>query len=822
MPDSKKPGDYTPDALAAQDFLTELRTRIALQPLPYQSGIEASALESLWKIFDHARNAIKKYPGCEHFAHVVTDLLNIHVRPVTAKWHRAHAEGRLASRDGADEFRGDLEKVRLKLWDYARILHLMAYDSPLEDKESPAVMSDDDVDKCMKPLAFGITGDERLIPRHMAGFINRSEAEAVEARRTHHGIQTQRGMDAIGLGLSGGGIRSATFCLGAIQVLAQRNLLKNVDFLSTVSGGGYTGSFLTSRLGNGESHDAVAGPKGPDPDAVRRLRQYAKYMAASDLSQRWQMVVGTLAGMLLNWTAPLLVIVLAALVAHGLPRPTPDQWKMAMAICGGLAALALALYAALMREKGAAAIRGNRALAISVALVVIIVVLWLLDRAREITLPHWQTVGVIGSLTAAAPAVMRFVPILRKPLVRRIALQVLLIVAGIVIPLGAIGLFCVFLELDWRILAGLAVGFGLLSVFVLNINLTSPHRLYRDQLAQTFIHLHDGDSAPKKLSEINPKDSAPYHLINTTVNLPASTHIALRDRRADFFLFSKHWCGSPATQYRETTAWRTNDEPVDLATAMAISGAAFSSHMGLASKPTLTALLTFLNVRLGFWIRNAPLMTRAADVPGASCLLREMTGIDMAENRFWLNLSDGGHIENMAVYELLRRRCKFIISIDGEADPQSTFPGHLTLVRHAQIDLGVRIDSVLEDLRPNPASKHSKTHFMFCRITYPPRPGETENGCGLLLYVKLSATGNEAELIKRYRQNNPDFPHQTTLDQFFDEEQFEAYRQLGAHALDGLFSDALMKDPRTDEQPKTIPQWFRRLARNLLEPVQAG
>jgi hypothetical protein len=85
----------------------------------------------------------------------------------------------------------------------------------------------------------------------------------------------------------------------------------------------------------------------------------------------------------------------------------------------------------------------------------------------------------------------------------------------------------------------------------------------------------------------------------------------------------------------------------------------------------------------------------------------------------------------------------------------------------------------------------------------------------MLLYMKLSVTGNEPELIRRYRILHPDFPHQSTLDQFFDEEQFEAYRQLGVHVADGLFSRALMSG-NTD--PAGVPQWFRQLAANLLEP----
>ncbi len=99
---------------AAHEFLAELRTRITTHPLPYQYGFEARALESLREVFEQARAAIKKYPGCKQFAHDVTRMLNVELRPVTAKWHRAHGEGRLNSRDGADEFRIDLQDAHDK------------------------------------------------------------------------------------------------------------------------------------------------------------------------------------------------------------------------------------------------------------------------------------------------------------------------------------------------------------------------------------------------------------------------------------------------------------------------------------------------------------------------------------------------------------------------------------------------------------------------------------------------------------------------------------------------------------------------------------
>jgi hypothetical protein len=436
---------------------------------------------------------------------------------------------------------------------------------------------------------------------------------------------------------------------------------------------------------------------------------------------------------------------------------------------------------------------------------------------------------VLAAVVTAFPSVVRLVPILENPKVRNLVLRAMLILAGFVVPIGVIALCFWFYDIcsrplaasgalsgvhGWTLLVTLAAVFALVALILLDINLTAPHRLYRDLLARTFVYDKEEETDPVPLAEIDSDGRAPYHLINATVNLPSSTSVKLRERKSDFFLFSKHWCGAPSIGYRPTTEWRANRAPVDLATAMAVSGAAVSSYMGLGSMPTLAALLTFLNVRLGYWIRR-PDKHSPFKSPGFLCLLREMTGAAMSEKEAWINLSDGGHIENMGIYELLRRRCKFIISIDGEADPQSTFQGHLTLVRHAQIDFGIRIEPDLTDLRTDLASKYSQSHAMMWRVNYP-AAGSHPGGQGLILYLKLSVTGNELEIVRRYRILHPDFPHQTTLDQFFDEEQFEAYRQLGVHVAEGLFSPTLLGGQR----PTTIAAWFGGLAKNLLLPEE--
>ena len=221
--------------------------------------------------------------------------------------------------------------------------------------------------------------------------INAAEADAVLCRRKKYDLDLEP-KNAVGLALSGEGIRSATFCLGAVQVLADRGLLKDVDFLSTVSGGGYIGTFLTRTLGRGKRQTDVAGPHGPDPAPIRYVRQHAKYLSAYDLKRRWGMVMTIFAGMILNWTAPLLIIILASLAAVFIP--TQDiPWAAVLGRSSAVTAVCLAVYAGGMRS---APPRGGGMLGLFAAITLFLTALWLLTRAyayvHEWDVP-WRTAG---------------------------------------------------------------------------------------------------------------------------------------------------------------------------------------------------------------------------------------------------------------------------------------------------------------------------------------------------------------------------------------------------------------------------------------------
>ena len=337
--------------------------------------------------------------------------------------------------------------------------------------------------------------------------------------------------------------------------------------------------------------------------------------------------------------------------------------------------------------------------------------------------------------------------------------------------------------------------FALNFIFV-NVNFTSLHGFYRDQLTRGFLFRKGTDSGRNsgrrvKLSELNSAGStAPYHLVNVTMNLQGSDDIKLRGRGADFFILSRHFIGSDRTGYVPTEIMERADPHQDLGTAMAISGAAASPNAGSVAIGPLVFIMTMLNLRLGYWAPNpARLKSKSAfrrfligRGAGPTYVFREALGYLDAKRTF-VNLSDGGHLENMGIYQLLRRRCEIIICSDGEADADMQCGGLVKLIRLAAIDLGIRIHIDIDTFQKGKKKQYSKAHYAIGDIDY----GNGKKG--KLYYIKASLTGDENPYIREYHQRFPEFPHESSAEQFFSEEQFEAYRALGSHMADKLVND---------------------------------
>ncbi|MDH5536835.1 MAG: hypothetical protein OEZ08_14865, partial [Betaproteobacteria bacterium] len=216
----------------------------------------------------------------------------------------------------------------------------------------------------------------------------------------------------------------------------------------------------------------------------------------------------------------------------------------------------------------------------------------------------------------------------------------------------------------------------------------------------------------------------------------------------------------------------------NLATAIAISGAAASPNMGYHTSPAVAFLLTVFNVRLGHWCgdtRDAEAWRKREPALGLRYWLAELTGTADQDYPF-VNLSDGGHFENLGIYELVRRRCALILASDAGADPKYAFEDLAEAMRKCYTDFGVVIDfgkGGIEGIRAA-RRKPSERHYAIAKIVYPGnRPP------GTLVYWKASLTADLPPDILNYRRTHGDFPHETTADQFFDESQFESYRHLG-------------------------------------------
>jgi hypothetical protein len=216
--------------------------------------------------------------------------------------------------------------------------------------------------------------------------------------------------------------------------------------------------------------------------------------------------------------------------------------------------------------------------------------------------------------------------------------------------------------------------------------------------------------------------------------------------------------------------------------------------------------MTILNVRLGWWLGN-PRRDGPSSRPGPKFALKSLLGelFALSDGRSaYVNVSDGGHFDNLGIYELVRRRCPFIIACDAEADPFFRFEGLGGAIRKCRADFGVEIIINPTHIR---GSKH---HCVLGTIEYPDAP------MGQLLYIKASLTGDEPEDVQQYSTAHDTFPHESTGDQFFSESQFESYRQLGIHEIRSVFEGVQSRpSAETEESIRLI---FQELARKRTSP----
>ena len=366
------------------------------------------------------------------------------------------------------------------------------------------------------------------------------------------------------------------------------------------------------------------------------------------------------------------------------------------------------------------------------------------------------------------------------------------------VPLLCLGFLAAAFLVSWRV----------------DINEFSIHYLYRDRLvrcylgasvlqrnAQPFTGFSEADNFPLSRLQISPgsvlpQDGRPLPILNTSLNVVHGKELALQTRKARSFALTpsyggftralsgkREWEAAYAPTKELASRLPGFKEGITIGTAVAISGAAASPNMGSYSDPALGFLMTLFDVRLGWWIGNprGEGWKNGSPRVGFACLLQELLGGTSDDSKY-VYLSDGGHFENLAIYELVRRRCKLIIACDASCDSEYTFGDLHNAVERCRTDFGVEIAvRDLQEIAPkaspdDPGALRSEAHFAVGKIHYNPDLPEED---GTIIYLKPALVESDPCDVLAYAKKDQCFPHDTTANQWFDEAHFENYRALG-------------------------------------------
>jgi hypothetical protein len=369
---------------------------------------------------------------------------------------------------------------------------------------------------------------------------------------------------------------------------------------------------------------------------------------------------------------------------------------------------------------------------------------------------------------------------------------------------------------NFRLVAGLFMFLnliGFLMARLIDLNKFSLNSLYQNRLIRAYLGASNLDRTPNAFTGFDENDnlemsalSKPsqklFHIVNTTLNLVGGEKLAWQERKAASFVITPLHVGSHELGYRHSSKYALSEsspisKSITLGTAISLSGAAVSPNMGYSSSSVAALLLTLFNIRLGAWLGNTgipgsklerkkPVYQTSAPRNGLRYFVEEALGLTNEKSSF-VYLSDGGHFENLGLYEMVRRRCNFIVVVDAGCDPAGTFEDLGNAIRKINIDMGIPI--TFNGMPIYSRKAEAKPDAAYCaigNIDYRAVDGDNA-GLGTLIYLKPAFYGSEPMDVRQYGEAHLDFPHESTADQWFSESQFESYRQLGRHVAATVF-----------------------------------
>ncbi|BFM13488.1 hypothetical protein R50072_36410 [Simiduia litorea] len=602
----------------------------------------------------------------------------------------------------------------------------------------------------------------------------------------------------IGLAFSGGGIRSACFHLGFLQALIERKKLQRVDYLSTVSGGGYIGAcfqWLKHRADSSANEALFAQPVN-DSNVLNWLRGHGKYLVDGKGINNMTLLAALLASTLFN-LAVVLPLLLLCVWLFGFPHTQlywPPHWHLPGAdVIEGHSGYLLALF-----------ISGCSFLSFLIA--VPLMALWRQSSTQHNFKPRlWMgrllTVGVVAGLIGLLPIAAQLSDMLFAlagseslsqlgkhinyllPFIggvftlSRATLKPGLALTGLALMLYGLAAFAYHLVFHTGLIAQpiywAFLALALLLLALASVNRTSMHSYYLSRLCNAFFmytKADDNRGQDLPLAELTPTTGAPLPLINTTMSTASSSNRLWRERMGMSFTLTPLFCGTPATGFADTSAFQSGR--LTLGESMTTSGAAVDPGTAQTANSALSFLMALLNFRLGFW-------TKAPKAAGTFfshmpywLVMREMFGIGLSETHKNIHLTDGGHFENLGVYELIRREVPIVLAGDAGADPSVNFADLGLLIQRAYADFDCHIDINTAHLSEVAEGIHNSC-FAVGNITY--ASGKT----GKLYYVKSLLTAAAGTQLASFACTDPSFPNDSTANQFYDEEHFDAYRALG-------------------------------------------
>ncbi len=690
----------------------------------------------------------------------------------------------------------------------------------------------------------------------------------------------------VGICCSGGGIRSASFNLGALQVMQEEKVLEKARYVSAVSGGAYIASSFATVASKTSRELLENGPPvyAPGSPEEQHLRNHSTYMAPG-LGGKVRLALRLLLGLALNLGLIAVVTYLVAVPYGWVLEQLYDQLGESGAVGSldlpryilwpilGLAATTalLAVPDLLFRLRDSESqflrtLRTYRGREVWIYRLLFLATLGfiLLVAAPQAILWARDAGGILADLAGMLPiesdnsaeegtgifAVLNLGSIVATVLgaawafVRRRPSIFAMLAGAVAGPLVVITAFLSFANVSAtdgalassRVLGAAAIVAGILWLFA-DLTQWSLHPFYRRRLSSAFfVHRVRGEDGRTYAEEVDYKQRFPLSSLDPQGFFPELIVCAAANvsdlgrtppgRGASPFAFSRHEVGGPLVGRTTTAAYENQAErtqrDITLPAAVAMSGAAVSPVMGKLSIRALSFLMGLVNVRLGVWVPNP---RRAKDVrkgrlgvlgePGRIgdrsrrsrgerllelvgrwrvtplYLFWEMLGRTSLDDRF-LYVTDGGHYDNLGLVELLRRGCTTIYCFDGGGDPSGTYRALGEAVALARGDLEVDVEIDPKEIAPDEKTRISKSCVAVGRITYRVTPSgervsesvsaKPEELTGTIVYCRAAVTEDAPWDVKAYHEKTRRFPYHSTFDQLFDDQQFEAYRALGAHA----------------------------------------